>query len=487
MLIKLMILCFIMVFLCIGESIEISGYVKDAITGYPIQDAGVRLFQNSIISRTSSDGFFSLKGELASTSVKQQKLNDFHQFFKFDKSSIIFTLSKKEQISVYTYTPLGRLISEMHYTWQPGTHTFSSNVPVSGIYLQKIYIGDKSYIFKKTNLNKTSHYSGDFFGVIKKSESDLSRITSAGVFLDTLYVTGKNYYPAKMEVKSLRTTGLIINCKKQISNNQMRFIPAKDSSFRMGKSWLPEYIHKVSFSHDFYMDTTEITQEDYLKLMGVSPSHYDEYYPQCPVIYMTWFDAVLYCNARSKRDGFDTVYEYTAINSTDYGCKGLTELKIVYEKKGYRLPTEAEWEYASRAGTTTDFYWGKDLVPYPSTKSDSNEVNLYAWWENNYEDYSSESIHPDWGLHTVAKKLPNGFDLYDMSGNLWEWCNDLYQGYDTTDQIDPTGSIEVGAPRIGRGGGFCGSSGSLCSSSRAGTSPTDRTDFTGFRCVLPVW
>ncbi len=107
--------------------------------------------------------------------------------------------------------------------------------------------------------------------------------------------------------------------------------------------------HLVSFTKDFYMDATEVTQQEYESLMpkpyylGISVG------PSFPVFNVTWNEAVLYCNKRSKRDGFDTVYIYSSAD--------LSDIKIDLSKSGFRLPNEAEWEYACRAGTKTNAYW----------------------------------------------------------------------------------------------------------------------------------
>jgi formylglycine-generating enzyme required for sulfatase activity len=187
-------------------------------------------------------------------------------------------------------------------------------------------------------------------------------------------------------------------------------------------------IHAVTISA-FCISNTDVTQAEYLRVMGVNPSSCIGDL-RCPVEHVTWFDALLYCNTRSQMEGKDTVYSYTAITGTPgNGCTDLANITMDMNKSGYRLPTEAEWEYACRAGTTTDFYW----TP--------NNADDYAW--SNY--ISGGRTHP------VATKLPNAFGLYDMNGNVWQWCWDWQGNYQSEVQTDPAGPIS-GSGRILRGG-----------------------------------
>jgi formylglycine-generating enzyme required for sulfatase activity len=141
-----------------------------------------------------------------------------------------------------------------------------------------------------------------------------------------------------------------------------------------------------------------------------------------PVEEVSWFDAMLYCNARSKWEGKDTCYTYAKTNGY---CPD--SIKCDFSKKGYRLPTEAEWEYACRGGTITICFWGDD--------SSLAQAGQYAWYFANSGGVT----------HRVANKLPNAFGLYDISGNVVEMCNDNFStGYyqicfDQGVVVDPRG------------------------------------------------
>jgi formylglycine-generating enzyme required for sulfatase activity len=263
----------------------------------------------------------------------------------------------------------------------------------------------------------------------------------------------------------------ILSCGYNPSNQNpdirrgMREIPA--GTFLMGSNEagndpLAQPVHTVSVSA-FSMDSSEVTQADYLAIMGVNPSHFTGDLRR-PVEMLTWFDAVLYCNARSRSDGLDTIYSYTSIYGTPgNGCDSLGGLSINYSKKGYRLPTEAEWEWACRAGTTTEYYWGDTLD------------SAYCWYNLN----SLTSTHP------VCLKTPNAWGLYDMSGNVWEWCNDWRGTYDSLLQVDPIGP-PAGTYRVFRGGSWNYYLDNLRSAGRNDDDPGYHGCFDGgFRCVFP--
>jgi formylglycine-generating enzyme required for sulfatase activity len=247
----------------------------------------------------------------------------------------------------------------------------------------------------------------------------------------------------------------------------MHLIPG--GTFQMGQTNVAEPVHSVTVSA-FYMDTTEVKQADYQVLMLVNPSHFagDSL---LPVEMVTWFDAVLYCNKRSKLDSLDTVYSYTSVTGLPgNGCSDLAGLAVDFAKNGYRLPTEAEWEYACRAGDTAAYYWGGSYPPI--TTADTAAIDNNAVWAHN-------SVHSS---ARVGTKLPNAWGLYDMIGNVWEWCNDWLDNYTSGSQTDPTGP-PTGSYRILRGGSWFTFDNALRSANRNQNDPFRTGSDCGFRCV----
>ena len=206
---------------------------------------------------------------------------------------------------------------------------------------------------------------------------------------------------------------------------EMVWIPA--GSFTMGSpSSEPgrdddEVQHEVRLTRGFWMGTTEVTQGLWQSVTGSNPSYFSNCGANCPVEQVSWYDAVKFANALSEREGLEACY---VVNGERVSWpRG-------FECEGYRLPTEAEWEYAGRAGEGY-LYAG------------SNELDSVAWTLGN----SGEQTHP------VAQKRPNGWGLYDMTGNVWEWTWDWYGSYANTDATDPVGP-NTGSDRVGRGGSW---------------------------------
>ena len=159
-----------------------------------------------------------------------------------------------------------------------------------------------------------------------------------------------------------------------------------------------------------------------------------------PMVMVSWYGSVAYCNRRSQQEGKEQCY-----NLSTWVCN--------FNKKGYRLATEAEWEYAARGGLSGKrFPWGDTInqtqANFYSNSSYTYDVSLV---KNRYHPLWNDGIHPYTSV--VGSFSANGYGLYDMAGNVWEWCNDWYGSYSSSPQTNPTGPTS-GSIRVARGGGW---------------------------------
>ena len=207
--------------------------------------------------------------------------------------------------------------------------------------------------------------------------------------------------------------------------------------------------HRVR-QEPFLLARTPVTRGQYRQLMGdKAPGAWstdeDE---NLPATHISWDAAVDFCNALSEREGLQTAYD------------GRRE--PIHGSDGYHLPTEAEWETACRAGGSEPWFWGDD----------AKEADGYAWFSGN----SGNEVH------SVGLKAPNPWGFYDLSGNVWEWCQDRYAGYQPGLQVSPTGP-ETGTERVLRGGSAWNEPRFLRSAVRLRYRPGDRNWNVGFRCA----
>jgi len=216
--------------------------------------------------------------------------------------------------------------------------------------------------------------------------------------------------------------------------------------------------HKVKLSA-YWMDKFEVTHEMFAKVQLPDPSHWQDN-PAKPVERVRWRDAKRFCNERSLLEGLKPCYNE---KTPDWDCD--------YEADGYRLPTEAEWEYACRAGTDGPYDFGQ-----------ADKLRQYAWFGDN----------SDQKTHVVGQKKENGFGICDLYGNVSEWCEDVYSPtyYRESPPSDPHGPLSPGkdVKRVIRGGSWKSSPNQCRATFRQGerTGDTDAcfsTDYCGFRCV----
>ena len=223
--------------------------------------------------------------------------------------------------------------------------------------------------------------------------------------------------------------------------------------------------HQVTLSA-FYVDPHEVTQQDYQTVMGTNPSHFKG--DNLPVEQVTWYDAINYCNKLSEARGLTPVYE---IDGTTVTWNRAAD--------GYRLLTEAEWEYAARAGTQTVFYEGGQIV--------ADQVNFcgsypYLIEENYLSHQNPEVVTSTYRQETmpVDGLAPNSWGLYHMEGNVSEWCFDYYAPYDTAQNTDPCGPSS-GSLRVNRGGGWNDFAKHVRTAYRSVTTPDTVEQNLGFR------
>jgi formylglycine-generating enzyme required for sulfatase activity len=267
---------------------------------------------------------------------------------------------------------------------------------------------------------------------------------------------------------------MVVSCTKwelpdkiNLTNIEMVSIPG--GTFQMGDTRNEGFtnekpVHTVTVS-GFKMGKYEITQKQYQTVMGANPSFFTNC-DDCPVEGVSWLGAVAFCNALSDREGKQKVY---TINGADVSSN--------LSANGYRLPTEAEWEYAAGGGGSnrTRFGNGKDIA-------NPTEMNFYGGGQASYSvvgEFRAKTIK-------VGSFAPNSLGLYDMSGNVWEWCSDWCGSYSSGAQTNPTGPA-TGSSRVIRGGCWTDSPAYSRVAFRLDLTPnwapSSRSNYGGFRVV----
>lgn len=224
------------------------------------------------------------------------------------------------------------------------------------------------------------------------------------------------------------------------------------------------------FSYDFKLGKTEVTQEEFKTVLGYYPNNPAQQRNSfMPVTMVSWFEAILFCNALSKAKKLDSVYTYSSVgfDSDEHSIASMDGLSANYSRNGYRLPTEAEWEFAARNPKGYTYAWGNE--------PDTNQANLYSWYQGN----SNDSLHP-----VCTRMELNG--LCDMGGNVVEWVDGWFGSLPSDTVLDFVGALQPNSSqmRIVKGGSFRSSIGELKITKRSdvyGTYSNTRNGYIGFR------
>lgn len=393
----------------------------------------------------------------------------------FNGTKLTFTISGKITGEDGVSVTLSGDKSETQIVNSGGTYSFS--VEYGGNYTVTLSKTGYNFtpsnkVFQNVTANRTQDFTTTFTLSGKVTGADGVMVTLSGDKSETQTVnSGGSYsfivpYGGSYTVTPSKSGYVFTPAARTFTNvtadqelnftAQAQAIPATDvkmvsifaGTFSMGQSGIAEPVHTVTLSA-FEMSVYEITQGQYKSVIGTNPSYFtgDD---NLPVEQVSWWDAIKFCNALSVKAGFEKCY-----NESTGDCD--------FTKNGFRLPTEAEWEYACRAGSMTTYNLG-----------DAESDLARAGW---YSGNSESKTHP------VGQKTPNAWGLYDMHGNVWEWCQDWYNYYASGSATNPTGAYN-GTARVGRGGGWYASALSLYRSvDRDSCSPDYKGWGQGFRVV----
>ncbi|MBN1982979.1 MAG: SUMF1/EgtB/PvdO family nonheme iron enzyme [Chitinivibrionales bacterium] len=468
-----------------GNDIILNGVIT-AADGKPVENCVIRLKNRAPIKAVSlSDGTFRLVGTGMIKKTTGDHMNGFT--VRFRRNALLIHIPRYvSRLRVTGYNLQGRLLyASVNRDVGAGQHSLQLDQLHSGCAIAVIRIDadGRSVASKFFNGSLGRGVSSSVVSACEERQLRQSAIAlyQDSTISDSLICVKPGLGLGFYALTTYKKDDIKITLKPVASTDGMKLIHARDSSFSMGSENGrndEKPVHSVRFSTDFLMDSIEVTQSRFASIMTAV---YEDY---VPVIWLTacsdtvsasrinWFGAMLYCNAVSKICGLDTVYRYTDLQgSPGGGCWVEGAMIADHLKNGFRLPTEAQWEYACRGGTATDYYWGNQ----------SSDASPFVWYCENTQKGAFKN-------QSNGLKKPNGWGLYDMSGKLREWCNDWYDStyYSRSAPVDPPGA-DTSFNRVVRGGSW-GSELSDCRSANRGyrVEPIAYSRYIGFRSVLPA-
>jgi uncharacterized protein YjdB len=409
------------------------------------------------------------------------------------------------------------------------TVTAPSPVPVTSVTLDKTALfifapGVKTIPLTATVLpenaaNKAVTWSTSNAAVANVVAGTVTAGSTAGTATITVTSSGDNTKKATCAVTVKSTSnGLEIEGMKWIESGTFT-MGSPETEVGHYDYYEPEFTdeiqHEVTLTQGFYMSKYQVTHAEFEAVMGFNPSYFLEEDPadygldidnwdDCPIDSVSWYDALVYCNKMSEKAGLTPAYTLTDIGYySNPGTIGEATVEINWNANGYRLPTEAEWEFACRAGTTTPFYTGETILSSFAIYDDE------SWWLPPIGvEYGDANFDGSWALYGdveereyIGVPVPiglhpaNPWGLYDMHGNMEDWCWDWYDAdcyADGAAQTDPKGpegpveDIEGNIRKVCRGGSWWCYASEVRSAYRASSwNPGNPFVTNGFRLVLP--
>lgn len=317
----------------------------------------------------------------------------------------------------------------------------------------------------------------------------MKKVFSAAAAL--IFIVAVNSMSCRTPGQEMRNDDAAFDKGKTEKSGKILLALIPGGNFKMGSEQCPRgpgldaYMDEKPL-HDvrvdtFYMSRYMVTQKQYRDIMGESPDCWAG--DDLPVVNVNWYQAVEFCNRLSELHGRRPYYKINKKLRDRGNMSAEDSFRFSVSAaggSGFRLPTEAEWEYACRAGTTTVYYWGDEI--------DGD----YCWYRGNsgrgvpedlYSQLSLEEfMQMDFSAHPVGEKEPNGFGLYDMSGNVFQWCWDWYDGdYYSVSPVENPAGPGHGRYRVMRGGDWGNSAHNLRSASRHRAHPGNSSCNFGFR------